>query len=106
MLWCEVVLSAGEHSVRLFRRADFYEWYGRYLEDRTRCPRQFWNRIHERERQAIFGLALSSRACPSILKVARTIADLDEAGEVGKDHLLEAVQHRRYGEEDSFWSHI
>ena len=35
-------------------KSTFYEWYRRYVEDgleglkdRTRCPRQFWNRIPE-----------------------------------------------------------
>ena len=46
-------------------KSTFYEWYRRYLEDsleglkdRTRCPRQFWNRIPESERQSIVELAL------------------------------------------------
>ena len=44
-------------------------------------------------------LGLSGRACHGILKIARTIADLE-----GKDvpdlvHVLEAVQHRRYGDD-------
>jgi magnesium chelatase family protein len=50
-------------------------------------------------------LSLSSRACHSILKVARTIADLGGSEAIQKDHILEAVQHRRYGEEDVFWSY-
>ncbi len=50
-------------------------------------------------------LSLSSRACHSIIKVARTIADLDGSESILKVHILEAVQHRRYGEEDVFWSY-
>jgi magnesium chelatase family protein len=50
-------------------------------------------------------LSLSSRACHSIIKVARTIADLDGSESIKKVHILEAVQHRRYGEEDVFWSY-
>ena len=46
---------------------------------------------------------LSSRAYHSVLKVARTIADLDEAGSVRLEHLQEAISLRRYGEEDQFW---
>ncbi|OHD81190.1 MAG: hypothetical protein A3J97_13485 [Spirochaetes bacterium RIFOXYC1_FULL_54_7] len=46
---------------------------------------------------------LSSRAYHSVLKVARTIADLDDAGPVRLDHLQEAIALRRYGEEDQFW---
>jgi len=48
-------------------------------------------------------LDLSSRACHSILKVARTIADLDGGREIGTEDVLEAVQHRRYGDSDFFW---
>jgi magnesium chelatase family protein len=46
---------------------------------------------------------LSSRAYHSVLKVARTIADLDDAGQVRLEHLQEAIALRRYGEEDQFW---
>jgi magnesium chelatase family protein len=46
---------------------------------------------------------LSSRACHSVLKVARTIADLAGAQSVHEDHLAEAVSLRRYGEQDMFW---
>jgi magnesium chelatase family protein len=46
---------------------------------------------------------LSSRAYHSVLKVARTIADLDDAGSVRLEHLKEAIALRRYGEEDQFW---
>ncbi len=52
---------------------------------------------------AIRKLGLSSRACHSILKVARTIADLAGSQTVLEDHLLEAIQHRRYGDSDFFW---
>ncbi|MFP4563675.1 MAG: YifB family Mg chelatase-like AAA ATPase [Spirochaetia bacterium] len=48
-------------------------------------------------------LSLSTRACHGILKVARTIADLDGGGEIGKSHLLEATEYRRYGDSDFFW---
>jgi magnesium chelatase family protein len=50
-------------------------------------------------------LSLSSRACHSILKVARTIADLAESDAIKKEHILEAVQHRRHGEKDTFWGY-
>ncbi|MDR1429627.1 MAG: YifB family Mg chelatase-like AAA ATPase [Spirochaetaceae bacterium] len=46
---------------------------------------------------AVKQLGLSGRACHAILKTARTIADL-EAGETIKElHLLEAIEHRRLG---------
>jgi magnesium chelatase family protein len=37
---------------------------------------------------------LSARAYNKILKVARTIADLDASINIGKKHLLEAIQYR------------
>jgi magnesium chelatase family protein len=49
-------------------------------------------------------LGLSSRACHSIIKVARTIADLAASAVIKNDHLLEAAQHRRFGDNDIFWN--
>jgi magnesium chelatase family protein len=49
-------------------------------------------------------LHLSNRAIVSVLKVARTIADLEETGCIEKDHILEAIQYRRYGDGDYLWS--
>jgi len=48
-------------------RSTFYSWYHRYmengydgLESRSRCPKQFWNRIPDRERQKIIEYALDN----------------------------------------------
>jgi magnesium chelatase family protein len=45
-------------------------------------------------RTALDRLRLSARAYHRILKVARTIADLDESGELGAAHVAEAIQYR------------
>ncbi len=55
--------------------------------------------LHEGERQlmlhAMEQLGLSARAYHRILRLARTIADLDQAGDIGKRHLSEAIGYRR-----------
>ena len=45
-------------------------------------------------RQAMDELQLSARAYDRILKVARTIADLDDTDTIGTAHLSEAIQYR------------
>lgn len=61
------------------------------------CSRVFMDAVQE--------LTLSSRACHSVLKVARTIADLAGSEAMLQEHVNEAVQHRRFGEDDPFWSY-
>jgi magnesium chelatase family protein len=45
-------------------------------------------------RTAISRLGFSARAYHRVLKIARTIADLEGAPEVGTPHVAEAVQYR------------
>ena len=54
--------------------------------------------------EALKKLSLSSRAMGAVLRVARTIADLAGEERIGRDHLLEALQHRRYGDSDFYWA--
>ena len=55
---------------------------------------------------AVKKMRISSRASVSIVKCARSIADLRDSPEIDENDVLEAVQHRRYGESDFFWSKI
>ena len=53
--------------------------------------------------KASSSLGLSSRASRSVLRIARTIADLEGEELVGEDSLAEAVEFRRFGDGDYFW---
>lgn len=44
--------------------------------------------------EAIDRMALSARAYHKLIKVARTIADLDSSSEIKDEHVLEAIQYR------------
>ena len=45
-------------------------------------------------RRAVDSLGLSARAFDRILKVARTMADLEGGGSIKESHLHEAIQYR------------
>lgn len=51
-------------------------------------------------------LTLSARAGHSILRIARTIADMEKSSDINKIHLLEAASYRRYGDNDLYWIDI
>ena len=63
------------------------------LDGRTACEFE----------QAMRSVQLSSRACHSILKVSRTIADMEGEAHIKLPHLFEAIQLRRYGEGEFFF---
>ena len=46
---------------------------------------------------------LSSRALHSVIKLSRTIADLDGCDRIAAAHVNEALQYRRYGDVDIYW---
>ncbi|MDR0383243.1 MAG: YifB family Mg chelatase-like AAA ATPase [Spirochaetaceae bacterium] len=49
--------------------------------------------------RAVEKLGVSGRAYHGILRVARTIADLDAADGISREHVLEAIQYRRQGDD-------
>ena len=55
-------------------------------------------------RKACTQLRLSARASVSVARISRTIADLNGGQSVGDDDVLEAVAHRRNGEDQPLWS--
>lgn len=50
--------------------------------------------------QAVERLGLSARACNRVLKIARTIADLDGKQDIGISHLSEAISYRFLDKKD------
>ena len=47
-------------------------------------------------------MGLSARAYSKILKVARTIADMDGSGDIAHEHLCEAIGYRSL--EEKYWN--
>ncbi|MEG1547878.1 MAG: YifB family Mg chelatase-like AAA ATPase [Clostridia bacterium] len=99
--------SKGESSESIRNRVNAARMIQRkrYMEDGILFNAQLTNKLIQRYcmpdadgaallKKAFESLKLSARAYNRILKVARTIADMDEAQSVGADHIAEAVQYR------------
>jgi magnesium chelatase family protein len=82
-----------ESQVRQMRRAGRINKYlsNREVEQYCRLSPEQVNLLE----QAVIRFNLSARALHRILKVARTIADLAGAGDIGTAHLTEAINYRR-----------
>jgi magnesium chelatase family protein len=50
-------------------------------------------------KQASERMGISARAYHRLLKVALTIADLNDDANIGKDHLMEAISYRAWENE-------
>jgi magnesium chelatase family protein len=69
-------------------------------EKETRAYCQLSEECERVLREAFERLHLSARARSRILKVARTIADLELSEDIQPEHLYEAISYRTYGAED------
>ena len=97
--------SSAEIRVRVNRARQ--RQHRRFEADETRCNahmdsrelRRFCRLSPEGEelmKDAFDSMGLSARSHDRILRVARTIADLDESEEIGVEHLAEAIQYRTF----------
>jgi magnesium chelatase family protein len=68
---------------------------GPVLEEITRCDNAGLSLL----RDAAEAMQLSARGYHRVLRVARTLADLDEAATVGRVHLAEALSYRALADE-------
>jgi len=91
-------VSSAEMRARIERARQIQHQRGHYnAQLPTKLLRKLCRLDDSGERtleMAMRRLALSARAHDRILKVARTIADLDESEAVSAKHLAEAVQYR------------
>ena len=113
----EVLLGREEETSRTVRERVRHAW--EIQRRRHGGEGFFWNaripvsrlslycHLDDRAVKAFIGgvkhLCLSTRASHSVLRVARTIADLDICEMIGEEHVLEALQYRRYGDRDIYW---
>jgi magnesium chelatase family protein len=96
------VRSAARRQKERYRGCPF-SWNSRIppgLID-TYCPLDAASR--EALLEAGKALSLSSRAFHSVLRMARTIADLEGRDDILPCHVTDAAAHRRYGDNDFYW---
>ena len=89
----ERVAAARAHQLERFKRTKIYcnaQMINRHIKKHCRIDEASCDLLES----AIDKLGLSARAYNRILKIARTIADLDDAPDISVDHIAEAVQYR------------
>ncbi len=99
--------SSGADSAAMRRRvlAARQRQRQRYGPEGPRCNAELSGRLLEQHcaldaaghalmEGAVYRLGLSARACARVLRMARTIADLEAADRITPDHLAEAVSLR------------
>jgi magnesium chelatase family protein len=87
------VTAARERQAERFKRTKIYcnaQMINRHIKKHCRIDEASCDLLEN----AIDKLGLSARAYNRILKIARTIADLDDASDISVDHIAEAVQYR------------
>ena len=101
--------GAAEPSSEIKKRVDAARSIqnARFAGKRTQCnalmgPAELRESCHLDEactalmRQAFSALHMTARSYDRVLKVARTIADLDGSADIGPGHIAEAIQYRTF----------
>ena len=94
--WQQVTLPYAFNGDEAFRKdivdlTDTVCWYRKTFQAPLLSPEG-----EELMRDAFDTMGLSARSHDRILRVARTIADLDGAEEIGVEHIAEAIQYRSF----------
>jgi magnesium chelatase family protein len=87
------VAAARERQFERFKRTKIYcnaQMINRHIKKHCRIDEASCNLLES----AVDKLGLSARAYNRILKIARTIADLDDVTDIAVEHIAEAIQYR------------
>ena len=87
------VAAARDRQFQRFKRTKIYcnaQMVNRHIKKYCRIDSASCDLLES----AVDKLGLSARAYNRILKIARTIADLDDAGDITMEHIAEAIQYR------------
>ncbi|MBR2991354.1 MAG: hypothetical protein IKF51_07845 [Solobacterium sp.] len=102
----EVTVTPEEEAAELDRQRERFEGEGQYtVLTNARCSTAMIEKFAEPDtaglqllRDAAEKMKFSARGYHRVLKVARTLADLDDKPTVGRLHLAEAISYRIAGE--------